>query len=68
MFVLNDNTFRWLSRYASEDSQSHATATSLLHFPCGLIRGALANLGYGAIVVADFNVLPTVSFNVKIKS
>lgn len=68
MFVLNDHNFRWLSRYASDDSSSHAAATNLLHFPCGLIRGALANLGHGAIVVADFNVLPGVSFNIKLKS
>lgn len=39
----------------------------MLHFPCGIIRGALANLGLVAIVNADFNTLPSCSFNIRVK-
>jgi hypothetical protein len=56
MFVLNDMNFRWLSLYASDDIASKETAHRLLHFPCGMIRGALANLGFASMVRASLHV------------
>lgn len=47
----------------------------LLQLPCGLVRGALANLGLVAVVRASFlddrgsmSDLPAVSFTIKIRS
>jgi hypothetical protein len=65
VFVLSDFRFRWLERYSSDDAQSKQAAARLLHFPCGLLRGALANLGIAAIVTADFAQLPGVQFNIR---
>ncbi|KAK1370602.1 trafficking protein particle complex subunit 6B [Heracleum sosnowskyi] len=46
-----------------------AQATSmLLNFPCGIIRGALSNLGIPCAVSADISNLPTCSFVVRIKA
>lgn len=68
VFVLSDYGFKWLERYASDDMKSKQAAVKLLYFPCGVIRGALANLGLCSIVVADFNTLPGCTFNVRIKN
>ncbi|XP_068666920.1 uncharacterized protein [Aristolochia californica] len=43
-------------------------ATSMhLYFPCGIIRGALTNLGIPCAVSADISNLPACSFVVRIK-
>ena len=68
MFVLSDFKFTWLDKYASDDIASKQAAARLLFFPCGILRGALANLGLSVIVNADFNVLPGVTFNIRIKA
>jgi hypothetical protein len=68
VFVLSDFKFKWLDRYSSDDIASKQAAAKLLNFPCGLLRGALANLGLTAIVNADFNVLPSCTFHIRIKS
>jgi len=72
-FVLQDNKFRWLARMSVdpstdtpvEDSTSPtaenkaAQAMSMhLYFPCGIIRGALSNLGIPCAVSADISNLP----------
>ncbi|RVX18876.1 Trafficking protein particle complex subunit 6B [Vitis vinifera] len=72
-FVLQDNKFRWLSRMSvdpspentgsaqdpSTDENKAAQATSMhLYFPCGIIRGALSNLGIPCAVSADISNLP----------
>ncbi|KAK1315768.1 hypothetical protein QJS10_CPA05g02087 [Acorus calamus] len=45
-----------------------AQATSMyLYFPCGIIRGALTNLGIPCAVSADISNLPACSFVVRIK-
>ena len=58
----------WLDKYSSDDIATKQAAARLLFFPCGILRGALANLGLSAIVNADFNVLPGVTFNIRIKA
>ncbi|XP_066348649.1 uncharacterized protein [Miscanthus floridulus] len=83
-FVLQDNHFRWLTRVSldpytentdSTENDSAAlgdtaaqTTTMLLYFPCGLIRGALTNLGIPCSVSADMSNLPSCSFVVHIKT
>ncbi|DAZ99940.1 TPA: hypothetical protein N0F65_008747 [Lagenidium giganteum] len=68
VFVLQDFSFRWLSSFSSTNDQ-HTKELGLLFlvFPCGIVRGALANLGVTAIVNADITALPGCLFNIKIK-
>ncbi|KAJ4823509.1 hypothetical protein Tsubulata_035181, partial [Turnera subulata] len=76
-FVLQDNKFRWLSRMSVEedgafsaDPESPAAQAMSMHlyFPCGIIRGALSNLGIPCAVSADISNLPACSFVVRIKA
>lgn len=82
-FVLQDNRFRWLAHISlhlspdgtglSQDASGlvenkAAQAASMhLYFPCGIIRGALTNLGIPCAVSADISNLPACSFVVRIK-
>jgi len=74
VFVLFDMEFKWIEKYtagtpaAELDEATRAAVTQLLHFPCGIMRGALANLGMNALVTADFAALPSVTFNVRRKT
>lgn len=54
VFVVQDFSFRWIAGISSSNEQ-HTKEMALLFlvFPCGVIRGALANLGLTAIVNAD---------------
>ncbi|CAN0184626.1 unnamed protein product, partial [Discosporangium mesarthrocarpum] len=87
-FVLKDSNFLWTARYTSGSALSRLAMLSsfvddtagnrdlvgrLLHFPCGLVKGALANLGVLADVRAEFlsesgeaSALPAVSFTIKV--
>lgn len=48
---------------AAQAETSAAQATSmLLYFPCGIIRGALSNLGIPCAVSADISNLPTCEY------
>ncbi|XP_042436187.1 trafficking protein particle complex subunit 6b-like [Zingiber officinale] len=76
-FVLQDNNFRWLTRISidpSSDNDDGSQGSSsevtnlLLYFPCGIIRGALSNLGIPCAVSADSSNLPFCSFMVRIKA
>eukprot|EP00607_Mallomonas_marina_P000627 CAMPEP_0182428400 /NCGR_PEP_ID=MMETSP1167-20130531/22844_1 /TAXON_ID=2988 /ORGANISM="Mallomonas Sp, Strain CCMP3275" /LENGTH=169 /DNA_ID=CAMNT_0024611295 /DNA_START=103 /DNA_END=608 /DNA_ORIENTATION=+ len=58
VFVLSDLKFRWLEKYSSDDSSSKKSASAMLYFVCGIIRGALANLGLPASVTADMAHMP----------
>ncbi|MCL7041553.1 hypothetical protein MKW94_007764 [Papaver nudicaule] len=51
---------------ATENKAEQAT-TMHLYFPCGLIRGALSNLGIPCAVSADMSNLPACSFVIRIK-
>ncbi|KAF8663266.1 hypothetical protein HU200_055876 [Digitaria exilis] len=78
-FVLQDNRFRWLTRVSLDPSVESTDATDndsaplgdtvaqttsmLLYFPCGLIRGALTNLGISCSVSADMSNLPACKLN-----
>ncbi|TDH69327.1 hypothetical protein CCR75_003937 [Bremia lactucae] len=71
VFVVQDFSFRWLAGIsAATDQETREMALLFLVFPCGMIRGALANLGLSAIVnadVPDVRALPGCLFNIKIK-
>ncbi|KAF7851729.1 hypothetical protein BT93_L3039 [Corymbia citriodora subsp. variegata] len=76
-FVLQDNRFRWLSRMSIEpsletgqegDNKATEAMSMHLYFPCGIIRGALSNLGIPCAVSADISSLPACSFVVRIKA
>ncbi|KAK8504558.1 hypothetical protein V6N13_015021 [Hibiscus sabdariffa] len=80
-FVLQDNHFRWLTRMSIEQSpesgasgepsimaDEKAVESMHLYFPCGIIRGALSNLGIPCAVSADISNLPACSFVVRIKA
>ncbi|KAM1353889.1 uncharacterized protein LOC126620058 [Malus sylvestris] len=81
-FVLQDNWFRWVSRMSLDPSENgdlskeNAEAAENkaaeepnmhLHFSCGVIKGALHNLGIACAVSADTSHLPACSFVVRIK-
>lgn len=83
-FVLQDNKFRWLARMSMDPSletlgsiqdpaamaeNKAAQAIGMhLYFPCGIIRGALSNLGIPCAVSADISNLPACSFVIRIKA
>ena len=71
VFVLKDGSFKWLERMPSNIEVARAMAIKILALPCGLIRGALSNLGIAAVVSCDFmddgETMNSCSFNVKIK-
>jgi len=71
VFVLKDLDLRWMSRFPVGPEDARVSAIRLLAFPCGLIRGALANLGIPAVVSCDFLAdgqhMSACSFNIKVK-
>jgi len=67
VFVLVDNRFRWLTHLSYDQSTQKDVAIPYVMFPCGLIRGALSNLGVPAVVTAEITQLPGCTFTIKIK-
>ncbi|XP_047315845.1 trafficking protein particle complex subunit 6b-like [Impatiens glandulifera] len=83
-FVLQDNKFRMLTRMSinqptgivgsAQDPSTMAENKStqmtgmFLYFPCGIIRGALSNLGIQCAVSTDISNLPACSFVIRIKA
>jgi len=64
IYVLHDFNFRWFQRISSVSNSSEVAApyTSLA---CGIIRGALANLGMSATVHAEYqHKFPACSFRI----
>ncbi|CAK9207831.1 unnamed protein product [Sphagnum troendelagicum] len=52
---------------AANASRASQAAGQYLYFPCGLIRGALTNLGVACAVSAEVSTLPACSFVVRVK-
>jgi len=50
------------------DGKGAQAASMHLYFPCGIIRGALSNLGIPCAVSADISNLPACSFVIRIKA
>ena len=56
VFVLKDNSFKWTSHLSSRNEISARKSwETIIKFPCGLLRGALSNLGYPAAISADID-------------
>ncbi|KAJ4950064.1 hypothetical protein NE237_026896 [Protea cynaroides] len=53
---------------ATAESKAAQATNMHLYFPCGIIRGALSNLGIPCAVSADISNLPACSFLVRIKA
>jgi hypothetical protein len=68
VYVLQDNAFKWFARMSTPAGGHDAArrATPYLWFPCGIVRGALANLGVACTVVAETTGLPQCTFQIKI--
>ncbi|XP_003745427.1 trafficking protein particle complex subunit 6b [Galendromus occidentalis] len=64
VYVLQDSKFRFLSSM-SASSQYMASTPCYLAFPCGLIRGALSNLGITSVVTAEVTDLPSCKFQIQ---
>ena len=66
VYVLTDNTFRPFSRMSTEaGGGALVRAQPYLWFPCGVIRGALANMGVQASVQAETTELPGAIFKIE---
>lgn len=70
VFVLKDLDLAWLQGFHAEEG-SRTAAIQLLAFPCGIIRGTLADLGIPSVVSCDFLAdgqrVSACSFNIKVK-
>ncbi|KXG51151.1 Transport protein particle (TRAPP) component [Penicillium griseofulvum] len=66
VYVLTDSTFRPFGRMSmAVRSEAISMAQAYLWFPCGIIRGALANLGINTTVQAETSDLPGATFQIK---
>ncbi|KAI4135186.1 MAG: hypothetical protein LQ347_000891 [Umbilicaria vellea] len=66
VYVLSDNSFRPFVRMSMESSSAAVVrAQPFLHFPCGVIRGALASMSINATVHAELAELPGATFQIK---
>ena len=71
VFVLKDLDLKYLQAFPSQLESSRVRAIQLLAFPCGVIRGCLADLGIPSVVSCDFLAdgqnMAACSFNIKVK-
>ncbi|KAJ1557902.1 hypothetical protein HK096_004691, partial [Nowakowskiella sp. JEL0078] len=53
-------SFRWFSRLSSSEGMAETCRLAFPYpaFPCGLIRGALSNLGVPSVVMAEISSIP----------
>ncbi|RPB05780.1 transport protein particle component [Choiromyces venosus 120613-1] len=66
VYVLTDNSFKPFSRMSAETGgNAVARAQPFLWFPCGIVRGALANMGVNASVQAETTELPSATFKIE---
>ncbi|MGH0114976.1 UNVERIFIED_CONTAM: hypothetical protein FKN15_065900 [Acipenser sinensis] len=65
-YVLQDNKFSLLSQF-SNSKQYIEEAPKYLVYTCGMVRGALSNLGINSVVTAEVSVMPACKFQVVIQ-
>ncbi|KAJ5921561.1 Trafficking protein particle complex subunit 6B [Penicillium verhagenii] len=66
VYVLTDSAFRPFARMSlNVRGEAISMAQAYLWFPCGIIRGALANLGINTTVQAETSDLPGATFQIK---
>jgi len=68
VYVLQDNSFKPISRLSSWDGRADALHRAKLYvaMPAGIIRGALSRLGLQGTVVPEITSLPQCTFQVKL--
>ncbi|KAF8324945.1 TRAPP complex subunit trs33 [Amanita rubescens] len=68
VYVLQDNSFKPVARLSSWESREVAIkrAKTYAAIPTGIVRGALARLGYQSTVTAEITSLPQCTFQVKL--
>jgi hypothetical protein len=66
IYVLQDNAFRFLTR-PSARRQCLEMAPKYVAFTCGLIRGALSNLGINSMVTAEVQFMPACKFHIQVQ-
>ncbi|XP_061192476.1 trafficking protein particle complex subunit 6b-like [Saccostrea echinata] len=66
VYVLQDNRFRFLTQI-SNGKQYMESAPKFLALPCGMIRGALSNLGVNCVVTAEVSAMPACKFQIQIQ-
>lgn len=66
VYVLQDNSFRFLNRL-SNGKQYLEVAPRFVAFTCGMIRGSLANLNIQCLVTAEVQSLPSVKFHIQVQ-
>lgn len=64
-YVLHDNAFR-LIQHISEGNQYRDEAQTYLSFACGLLAGALSNVGIKCQVSAEIVKMPACIFQIKV--
>jgi len=68
VYVLQDNSFKPISRLSSWEGRADALhrAKLFVAMPAGIIRGALSRLGLHGTVVAEITSLPQCTFQIKL--
>lgn len=64
-YLLQDNSFRFLNKM-STGSQYLESSGKYVEFTCGLLRGALTNLGINCIVSTEISTMPVVKFHIQV--
>ncbi|XP_013118457.1 trafficking protein particle complex subunit 6b [Stomoxys calcitrans] len=65
MYVVQDKAFRFLTRITPGEKQLEH-APKFVAFTCGLVRGALSNLGINSTVTAEVQSIPACKFHIEV--
>ncbi|KAI1789158.1 transport protein particle component [Ganoderma leucocontextum] len=68
VYVLQDNSFKPLARVSGWEGRAESLKRAKVYvtMPAGVIRGALARLGFQATVIPEVTTLPQCTFQVKL--
>ncbi|KAF9007850.1 transport protein particle component [Cyathus striatus] len=68
VYVLQDNTFKPISRISSWEGRTEAIRRAKIYtaMPAGIIRGALARMGHNSTITPEVTSLPQCTFQVRI--
>ncbi|KAH3850686.1 trafficking protein particle complex subunit 6b-like [Dreissena polymorpha] len=66
VYVLQDNKFRFLTQMSS-GKQYMEVAPKYLAMSCGVIRGALANIGINSVITAEVSAMPSCKFQIQLQ-
>jgi hypothetical protein len=67
VYVLLDNRFKFIGNMSNTSKQYIDILPKYLAFSCGLLRGALSNLGIKCIVTAEVVIPPTCRFEIQVQ-